>query len=381
MIVIFWTCIFLITFVYIGYPVVLYCIVMFFPYKLQELSETWPSVTILVLAYNEEKVIEQKVRNCLSLDYPNSLLKILIVSDGSNDNTESIVNTFVSRYDNVKLISCPRIGKAQAINESMRLVDTEVVIFSDANTDYDKKTVKELVKWFSDKEIGCVCGRLIYRNPKEVISGEGESFYWRYENRLKILESKIGYLAGANGAIYAIRRSLFEYLPKNTINDDFTISMRIIMKGFKSVFEGNALAYEYVAPTVADEFRRHIRDGAGHYLALIHLLRLLNPFLGVKSFIYWSHRILRWMVPGFLILIFLMNVILATQNFYGIILFMQIIFYAFAILGLLMIKHKKIPFILYVPFYFCNLNLALLLGFIKLTLGRQNSMWERTPRM
>jgi len=381
MIIIFWICIILIIFVYCGYPIVLLLITKMSSSKSLQTFEALPRVTMLIAAYNEEEVIGKKLENCLNLDYPNDLFRVFIVSDGSTDSTDKIVSDFSLRHNNIKLISSSRIGKAQVINKAMKLIDSELVIFSDANTEYDKNAVKEIVKHFSDKKIGCVCGRLIYRNPGLIVSGKGENFYWRYETNLKILESKIGYVAGANGAIYAIRHKLFEPLPKETINDDFTISMDIVRRGFKCIYEERAFAFEDVAPTVIGEFQRHVRDGAGHYIALKHLLGLLNPFCGIRSFIYWSHRILRWLVPGILLLLFLINIILAGQDLYKYILFMQILFYVFALLGVLMVGHKKMPFVIYIPFYFCNLNLALFMGFLKAVSGKQNSMWERTERL
>jgi len=380
MTIIFWFCIFLVFFTYVLYPIILLLITKAFKTRSVQSLGSLPSVTMLIAAYNEERVIEKKLENCLSLDYPGDLLQIIVASDGSDDNTNVIVEKFSLKHKSIKLISCPRIGKALVINEAMQNIDSELVIFSDANTEYEKNAIEELSKYFFDERTGCVCGRLIYRNPGEIVSGKGESFYWRYETNLKILESRLGYVAGANGAIYAIRRKLFEPLPVGTINDDFTISMNIVKKGFKCLYEENALAYEYVAPAIVGEFWRHVRDGAGHYIAIGHLLGLLNPFLGIRAFIYWSHRILRWLVPFMLILLLAVNIFLAGIKFYQYVLFLQVLFYALAVGGLLLVKYKRIPFVIYAPFYFCNLNLALFMGFLKAVFGKQGSAWERTER-
>ena len=234
---------------------------------------------------------------------------------------------------------------------------------------------------FTDPRVGCVCGRLIYNNPRGVISGKGESFYWRYETVLKKLESRIGYVAGANGAVYAIRKSLFEELPQKTINDDFTLSMKIVQNGFKCIYEENAIAFEDVACDMISEFKRHVRDGAGHYIAIVYLLKLLNPFLGIRAFIYWSHRIFRWFAPLMLIIIFILNIFLVDDFLFFIFLIFQLIFYAFALIGLCCVrKNKKLPFVMYIPFYFCNLNTALFYGFMRVVNGQQKVTWESTAR-
>ncbi|MCP4652299.1 MAG: glycosyltransferase family 2 protein [Candidatus Omnitrophica bacterium] len=353
---------------------------MFVVYSKPAAISQFPSVAIVIAAHNEEEVITEKIENSLLLDYPREQLNIWVASDGSNDGTNRIVSRLASDIDCLHFLECARQGKAQTINSVMEKIDAEIVIFSDANTEYDKRSVKELIKHFNDETVGCVCGRLIYRNPNEVISGKGENFYWRYETQLKMLESRLGYVAGANGAIYAIRRNLFKSLPCGTINDDFMTSMGIVKRGFKCLYEEKAVAYEYVAPTTQGEFKRHVRDGAGHYIAIRYLLELLSPLLGIRAFIYWSHRVLRWLAPFILALLLVINVFLLGQNFYRYILFLQIIFYATAICGLCLTKYKKVPFLVYIPFYFCNLNLALLFGFFEVILGKQKGIWERTER-
>ena len=195
------------------------------------------------------------------------------------------------------------------------------------------------------------------------------------------MESKLGYVAGANGAIYAVRKELFKPLPPRTINDDFTISMRIVEKGYRCIYEENAIAYEDVSPTVKGEFRRHIRDGAGHYLAMRYLIRLLNPFLGIRAFIYWSHRVVRWIAPFIMIFLVIINLLLINYFFYKITCLLQAGFYLLAIAGFINIESKRMPFFIYVPFYFCNLNLALLLGFFKVLTGKQKITWESTDRV
>jgi len=373
----------IIFYAYIGYPIILNLLsnVFYFKKKKDVLeNKEWPTVSLLIAAYNEEKVIGSKIENCLALDYPQALLHVWIASDGSSDNTNKIVKGYSVAHENIHLLEFPRTGKSGMLNRAINSVKGEIVVFSDANTEYSTDAIKRLVKHFEDPPIGCVSGRLIYRNPGETISGKGESFYWRYETALKKMESRLGYVAGANGAIYAIRRDLFEPFSPRTINDDFTLSMKIVAKGFKSLYEENAKVYEDVAPTMKSEFNRHVRDGAGHYIAVMSLLCLLNPLLGMRSFIYWSHRIFRWMVPFLLILLFIVNIFLSDALFYRSLFILQCIFYLLAIIGWMFIKTARLPFLLYVPFYFCNLNLALLLGFLRVVTKVQKTTWERTER-
>lgn len=383
--IIFWIGVITLIYTYLGYPIFLITLnkLLHPKYFPDEATSCFPSVSILIAAYNEEKVIRCKIENCLRLDYPAELLDIWIASDGSLDNTNRIVQEYASKDNRIHLIEFPRTGKSDVINKTMPHIQSEIVVFSDANTEYVTDAIRNLVKYFSSADIGCVCGRLIYRNPDGVISGKGEGFYWRYETFLKKLESKIGYVAGANGAIYAIRRGLFENLPAKTINDDFTISMQIVKKGLKSIYAEDAIAYEDVATTLENEFKRHVRDGTGHYIAVFHLMGLLNPLLGIRSVIYWSHRILRWFAPFILILLFIINIILLyySNAFYKALFIPHFLFYLFAVIGLTVIKNKRLPFFMYIPFYFCNLNLALLLGFFKVIIGKQKTTWERTERI
>lgn len=385
---VFWIGFFLLFYTYLGYWVVLLIItrVSRGGETENEGSPKLPAVSVLIAAYNEEKVIADKLKNCLTLDYPVEFLQIYVASDGSSDKTNDIVREYAARDERIHLLEFSRTGKSGVLNKAMVQLKDEVVVFSDANTEFMPNALSNLTKHFSDESVGCVCGRLRYRNPGEVVSGKGESSYWRYETVLKKLESMMGYVSGANGAIYAIRRELFESLPNGTINDDFTISMKIVAKGYKCLYEEEAEAFEDVAPTVEGEFKRHIRDGAGHYIAMVHLLKLLNPFLGIRSFIYWSHRIVRWFAPFILVLLFISNFLLADTNFYRATFFLQILFYISATVGMLilfLLKISKIPhflYIFYIPFYFCNLNLALLLGFLKAVSGKQKGAWNRTER-
>lgn len=383
MLILFWVCAVLLFYTYFGYLFILLIAVRFISEKNVEqrnMAEDLPTVDLLIAAYNEEKVIDRKIRNSLGQDYPKELLKIWIASDGSSDNTVSISKEYAETYENVHLLDFDRMGKSNVLNKALPKMKSDIIVFSDANAEFSKDALKKMIKHFSDKKVGCVCGKLVYSNPGEIVSGKGESFYWKYETLLKKLESRIGYVAGANGAIYAIRNNLIDSLSPGTINDDFVLSMKIVQKGYKSLYEEDALAYEEVAPSVEHEFKRHVRDGAGHYIAMAHLLGLLNPFLGIRAFIYWSHRVIRWIAPFVIIALFWANTYLLGSLLYNVTFSLQVIAYVLAISGLFLHKKKKLPFFVYIPFYFFNLNIALFFGFVKAISGRQHMTWESTER-
>lgn len=376
---VFWLSALALFYAYFGYPAMLALLCRIKPVEVKG-SKAYrePSVSMLIAAYNEERVIAQKMENSLSIDYPG--LDIWVVSDGSTDKTNSIVSSYTRENPAVHLIELGRSGKSAAINRAVPLIGSDIIVFSDANTFYDKTALRRLLDGFKDPEVGFVCGRLIYDNPAGIASGRGEGLYWRYETALKKMESALGYVAGANGAIYAVRRELFEPLPKGTVNDDFTISMRIIEKGWYGLYEPEAIAREDVAVSMASEFRRHVRDSAGHYKAMIAFPGLLNPFLGMRSFIYVSHRVFRWTAPLFILTLFLANTLLLGNPIYNAAFISQGAFYSAALLGLAYQNAKGLGRVVLVPFYFCNLNAALAAGFLKAISGRQGTAWERTER-
>lgn len=344
----------------------------------KDLNHYSPSVSIVVAAYNEEKVIEEKLKNILSMDYPRDKMSAIIASDGSNDSTNEIVKRYESK--NIKLKAFLRMGKVNVLNKTVTMAAGDIIIFSDANTMFNSNAVKKLVKHFVNPEVGCVCGRLKLINPKNVQSGDGEGFYWSYETWIKEKESRIGCVVGANGAIYAIRKALFEKMPSNVINDDFHISMKIMERGYKVIFERDAVGIEEVAPDFKSEFLRHVRDGAGHYRGIVHLVGLLNPMKGIRFFVYVSHRFIRWMVPFFLPLIFFLNIPLIIDPFYKTLFFLQLFIYSCAVLSFFLQKNDVELKIFNILYYFLSINLALIIGFWRNLVGTQGVTWDRTER-
>lgn len=331
-----------------------------------------PSVAILCAMYNEEDVAEDKVANFKALTYPST--RLYIGSDGSSDRTNEILSHY-SSDPAITIFNFPRRGKVHVINDLITSAHEEILVFTDANSMYQADAIERLIAHFVDPSVGAVCGRLNLID-KEGVSGEG--FYWRYETMLKRSESSFKCVVGGNGAIYAVRRELVHQLPSNTINDDFTISMRVIQQGFGMTYAEDAVATEDVGKDDSAEFKRHVRDAAGHYRAMIHLLPLLNPLHLKRFFFYVSHRVIRWIVPHIMILLCILPWFAMSSFVSKSVLLAEGVFYMFAALGYVTKSKNKL---IYIPYYFTYINIALFIGFMKNLLGTQKVAWDRTQRV
>ncbi len=365
----FWISVLLIVYPLLIFPALLFVI----PRKAKRIlgcGSTGP-VAVVCSVFNEEKVIARKIDNFYGIDYPD--IELYLGLDGCTDNTLAEILR-AARDDRVKVFTFPRGGKVSVLNALLRKVRQPYVVMTDANSMFRADAVMRLMEHMRNG-IGVVCGRLVLVD-NEGHSGEG--IYWRMETLVKMAESDFGSVIGANGAIYLFRREFYEPLPPDTINDDFSISMRIYERGHSVVYAVDAVAEEELVTTDREEFRRHVRDGAGHLRAMRYLWRLLNPFKGKRFFFYFSHRVLRWMTPFFLILALVLNALLAArQTIYQVLLMAQCVAYALmVVVHLRGVRWKPI----YAPYYFLFLNVAILVGFIKNTLGMQKAVWESTKR-
>ncbi|MEI7907181.1 MAG: glycosyltransferase family 2 protein, partial [Bacteroidota bacterium] len=254
------------------------------------------TISVIISAYNEESIIRQRIENLLSLDYPKEKVEILIGSDGSSDGTNAIAAEYASQ--NVTLIAFPdRRGKASVLNDLALKANNEILIFSDANTFYDKNVFKNFVRHFSDESIGGVCGYLQLRSSDDNSGGKGESFYWEYENRIKELEGNYHTTFGATGAIYAIRKHLFRPLPAAiAITDDFLIPMNVVAQGYRIIYDKTVYGWEDSTESSMKEFHRKIRISAGNFNCLKDIIHLLHPKYGFIAFGFFSHKIIRWFV-------------------------------------------------------------------------------------
>jgi len=365
---IFWISVFLLVYPHLIYPGVLY-LLRPLASKNQGPGAAGP-VAVVCSVYNEEKVIARKIDNFYRLGYADAELYLGL--DGCSDNTMAEIQK--ARCDNrVKVFEFPRGGKVRVINALLERVWQPYVVMTDANSMFHPDAASNLLAHLGEG-VGVVCGRLMLLDED---GGSGERIYWRIETFIKKLESLFGSVIGGNGAIYLFRRELFEPLPANTINDDFSISMRIFEKGYSVVYGEDAVAEEQQNTSDAEEFRRHVRDAAGHFRAVVYLRGLLNPFHGQRFFFYLSHRVLRWLGPFFLVVAFLSNLMLFSMSPYQLLFAAQCLGYGIVV-AVSYFRIRWMP--VYILYYFILLNLAIIFGFFKNLLGLQQITWDSTRR-
>lgn len=384
----FWISVIIVFYTFIGYGILLYILVKIkekrHPAHPLKLPETLPDVTLLIAAYNEEKIIEAKMKNCKQLNYPQDKFHIVWVTDGSNDMT----NKKLASYPEVTVLYAPeRKGKTAALNRAMPFIKTPYTIFTDANTMLNTDAIREIITCFSDLKTGCVAGeKRIEIKDKDNAAAGGEGFYWKYESKLKAWDSRLYSTVGAAGELFAIRTELFETMPTDTLLDDFILSLRIAMQGNKIAYCDTAYAIESGSANIEEEQKRKVRIAAGGLQSIQRLYPLLNPFqYGILSFQYVSHRVLRWSItPILLFLLLPVNMILVYATHfapvYCIILALQIIFYALAWTGALLAKKQIKIKILFIPYYFTFMNLNVLKGFFYLKKHKGKGTWEKANR-
>jgi cellulose synthase/poly-beta-1,6-N-acetylglucosamine synthase-like glycosyltransferase len=264
------------------------------------------------------------------------------------------------------------------LNDLLGEVDSQVVVFTDANTLFARDALMVLAHNFSDPQVGAVSGELKLQPPS--MGDNQDDRYWRLETALKMGESRIGGLLGANGAIYAIRRSLYVAVPTDTIVDDFTIVMNISAMGWRTVFDPRAVAYEDTPSTIDAEFRRRIRIGIGNYQAFFRYPQYWRRATNVRRFTYVSHKVLRWFTPHLLIVALLANAMLLAQPLYAALFAMQLMTYAVLAIAMLLRKHISLPRLINLPLFLFALNVAFLIGFWRFANGSATGLWQRTER-
>ncbi|MBN1984092.1 MAG: glycosyltransferase family 2 protein [Chitinivibrionales bacterium] len=379
--IVFFLSLFLLIYAYSIYPVLLRTLQRVRKRKLVRKEGYKPTVSILVPVYNEEKIIGAKIENCLALDYPKEKLQIMICSDCSSDGTSHIVSTY--NDSRLRFIDYrTRSGKTGVINKALPQATGEIVVLTDANTMLNADALVRMVSLYGNKKIGAVLGQVILVEPKGSYGLAKELAYRTFESKLKYYEGVFGASMGAFGGFYSIRKELFTPLPANAYsNDDLLIPLTILKKGHAVVFDNLAYSYEDTAFSVADEFKRRVRIGAGNFQAFFLLLSLLNPFRGVVCWMYLSHKVLRWFSPFLLLSLFLSNLFLADTVLFELICFGQYLFYSLAAGGYLVYRFKlTIPFIL-PAYHFVSMNIALLLGFFKYVKGIKSATWDSTERL
>ena len=374
MAVLFWTLTALVVYVYAGYPLLL-AVVGAIRARPTARGEIEPSVTLLISAFNEADVIAEKLQNSLNLDYPADRLQILVISDASDDNTDAIVTGFAPQR--VELLRmADRGGKTLGLNAAVPRARGDIIVFSDANAMYARDVLRKLAANFADPAVGAVVGESTYTKP-EVESERTEGLYWQYETAIKRLESQIGSVVGGDGAIYAIRRTLYEPMRADALSD-FVNPLQIVRGGHRCVYEPLARSYESAAKDFQREFRRKVRIVNRAWRALMTMRPLLNPFrYGFFAIELISHKLLRWLVPLLLVGVFVTNLfLLGTAPIYMLALVAQLALYALALVGYALRRRERMPAILSVPYYFCLVNVASALGIFEAYRGKTYATWS-----
>lgn len=383
--ILFWIGIGIVFYTYLGYGIVLYLMVkikeLFVKPRLPRLPETLPEATLLIAAYNEEAIVASKMVNCRQLDYPADKLRLVWITDGSNDNT----NERLKEYPEVTVLYQPRRqGKTAALNRALPYVNTPYVIFTDANTMLNKGAIKEIIRQFSDPRVGCVAGEKRVEIQAEQGATAGEGIYWKYESALKRLDYRLYSAVGAAGELFAIHTSLFEQMPPDTLLDDFILSLRIAMKGYKIAYSKEAYALESASLNMREEEKRKVRISAGGLQSVWRLRGLLNMFrYGILSFQYISHRVLRWtLTPIILFALLPLNLLLACtgHTLYTVILALQLAFYLLGYLGYKMEKRNIRNKLLFIPYYFLFMNINVIRGYSYLAKHKGTGAWEKAKR-
>ncbi|WP_316736905.1 glycosyltransferase family 2 protein [Pedobacter aquatilis] len=387
MIITFWISIFIVVYTFVGYGFLLFFLVrikkLFVKKKVFSNDAELPTVTILVAAYNEADIIEEKIKNTLELDYPKEKLQIIFITDGSSDATPDKIKP----YSQIQLMhENARTGKMAAIKRAIPQVLNDIIVFTDANTFLNQQAIKALVKHYQNEKVGAVAGekRIMVEELADA-SSAGEGFYWKYESYLKKWDYELYSNVGAAGELFSIRAKLYQPVESDSIIDDHMIAMRIAENGYIIAYEAEAYAMETASANTKEELKRKIRIAAGGLQSTLRLKKAANPFYyPILTFQYISHRVLRWTVTPFLLIAaFLLNIFIVAQTgllLYKGLLIAQILFYILSLAGWFFeSKNIKIK-VFFIPYYFCVMNYAVIAGIFRYLGKNQSAAWEKSKR-
>jgi cellulose synthase/poly-beta-1,6-N-acetylglucosamine synthase-like glycosyltransferase len=366
--------VFLVVYVYAGYPFLLWVIGAFQKRPTQK-AAFYPSISILIAAHNEARNIRETIENKLGLNYPAEKLEVIVVSDASMDGTDDIVKRMSAR--NVHLLRQePRQGKTAALNLAAARAEGEILVFSDANSLYQEDALKELMTNFADPQVGYVTGRMEYVTAKDSCIGDGTSGYMSYENWLRELETAVGSIVGVDGGIDAVRKSLYSPMDPSLL-PDLILPLGVVEKGYRVIYEPNAVLHEEALDESEKEYEMRIRVALRAFHAIWHKRALLNPFrYGLYPLKLLSHKLLRYLVGYFLVLILLCSIII-QRPWSLLFAAAQIAVYLSAIF-LLGNPPERMPRLFRYLYYFCLINFASAIAFILFLAGQKKAVW--TPR-
>jgi poly-beta-1,6-N-acetyl-D-glucosamine synthase len=380
--VFFWLLIFLPMHTYLLYPVIIKVISC--RRKSVKAGVDQPKISILISAYNEEKVIRERILNIASLQYDFSKLEVIAGSDNSTDKTNEILTSLQKEYSWLKIyLFNNRRGKASVLNDLVRLSRNDILVFTDANTVFKEDAVALLTSHFNDSSVGGVSGRLILQEPENGFNKSvEEKRYWEYETSIKDSEGKCGILIGANGGIFAIRKELFKDISADkAVTDDLYITLSVLQKKFNFNYDYKAVAFEEVAKEIGQEYNRKKRFAATNFQTMLFFKDLLFDRNVLLAYAFWSHKVIRWFLPQIYIVILFLNIFLIYLHLIYIVAFLvQIQFFILCFLGFILSKMKIRITLLSLPFFFFMSNVALIIGFYKFIRGRHTVIWNSTPR-
>jgi cellulose synthase/poly-beta-1,6-N-acetylglucosamine synthase-like glycosyltransferase len=383
--VVFWVCCLLTLYTYLLYPIFLLAVTSAVQVwrdwqylrtgterrRVPADSGELPAVSLIIPVHNEERRLPDKLANIRALDYPREHLKVLFVSDGSTDGSDALLGE--AKGESIEVLSLPiRSGKAMAINQAVARACTGILVFSDAATLFAPDALKKLVRHFADPGVGVVCGALRFEASTESCQTEG--VYWRYESMLRLMESRLGVTLTASGAIYAMRRECFVPFPADTLVEDLLVPVNARRAGLRVLYDRDAVATDFAPSTVAGEFARRVRIATGSFRALGEILR--GPLDPVTAFAFFSHKLLRWILPFLLVGMLVASGVLWGQPLYRAIFAAQVVFYGWAAVGCAFRRHVQDFRYALLAYYLLAIHLAFLVGFAHVVTGQRRVEWR-----
>lgn len=372
---VFWLFAGILGYVYFLYPVLVRALAAIVHRPVRRRAGFRPAVTVLITAYNEEKSVAAKIDNVLALDYPQELLDVLVVSDASSDRTDELVRTHCS--SRVQLLRVEgRRGKTACQNTGAAHARGEIVVFTDATTGIKVDALAAMVENFSDPDVGCVAGLLLYQGKKDNLTAAGGVSYWGYELALRAAESRLGTLIGVSGCLYAVRRSAYRPIAPNLISD-FVIAMRMREQGLRTILEQRAVCFESTLEHAGQELAMRVRVAIRSIAALVSERRLLNPFVDpLFAWELWSHKLLRYACPYCLLMTLGACTILAGNSLYRLAMLAQLTLIAAGAAGFLLRLGTHRMGLLSKPYYFLLTNLAAIIASVRYLKGERVVTWN-----